>query len=91
MSTTLLPARAPSSASLPGAPSTRSARLPKTPRQSADLSHSSNSRGPVTHFGIFNAASASNLLLYGTLTSSRTVTTGDPPKFLANEFSLTAD
>ena len=91
MTTTLLPARAPSSASLPGAPSTRLARLPKTPRQSADLSHSSGCWGTATHFGIFDAVSAGNMLIYGTLTSARAVTTGDPPKFLASGFSLTAD
>ncbi len=47
--------------------------------------------GTVTHFGIYDAASGGNLLIYGTLTSARAVTTGDTPRFLANAFSLTAD
>ena len=52
---------------------------------------SSGSWGTVTHFGIFDAASGGNMLIYGTLTSARAVTTGDTPKFLASGFSLTAD
>ena len=52
---------------------------------------SSGSWGTVTHFAIFDAASAGNMLIYGTLTSARAVTTGDTPKFLASGFSLTAD
>ena len=51
----------------------------------------SGSWGTVTHFAIFDAATAGNMLIYGTLTTSRAVTTGDTPKFLASAFSLTAD
>ena len=47
--------------------------------------------GTVTHFGIFDASSGGNLLIYGTLTTARAVVTGDTPRFLANAFSLTAD
>ena len=33
--------------------------------------------GTITHFGIFDAATAGNLLLHGPLTASKTVNTGD--------------
>jgi hypothetical protein len=37
--------------------------------------------GTVSHFGIFDAATAGNLLLHGQLTASKTVNTGDVFKF----------
>lgn len=33
--------------------------------------------GVVTHFGIYDAASGGNLLIYGTLTASKTINNGD--------------
>src|SRR5262245_44774752 len=46
--------------------------------------------GTVTHFGIFDATSAGNLLVWGALSSSRTINNGDPaPKFLAGQLSIT--
>lgn len=38
--------------------------------------------GTVTHFGIFDASSAGNLLVHGALTANRTILNGDPaPSF----------
>lgn len=43
----------------------------------------------ITHIGIIDNSSGGNLLMYGTLTASKTITTGDIPKFLANSLTLT--
>jgi hypothetical protein len=46
--------------------------------------------GTVTHFGIFDNTTAGNLLVWGPLSSSRTINNGDPaPKFLAGQLSIT--
>lgn len=46
--------------------------------------------GTVTHFGIFDASSAGNLLFHGALTASKTVNNGDPaPQFNAGALTLT--
>ena len=44
--------------------------------------------GTVTHWGIFDAASAGNLLFWGALTASRAVVNGDAPRFIADAFSI---
>jgi len=46
--------------------------------------------GQVTHIGIFDAATAGNLLLHGALTTPKTINNGDPaPKFAAGELDVT--
>lgn len=46
--------------------------------------------GTVTHFGIFDAASAGNLLFWGALTNSKTVNNGDPaPSFAVDALTVT--
>lgn len=46
--------------------------------------------GTITHFGIWDAATAGNLLFYGALASSKTVNQGDPaPKFVAGALDIT--
>lgn len=46
--------------------------------------------GTVTHVGVFDAASAGNLLFHGALTTSRTVSNGDAaPEFAAGAFTFT--
>lgn len=46
--------------------------------------------GSVTHFGIFDAATAGNLLIHGALAAAKTVNNGDPaPKFLAGQLQIT--
>lgn len=46
--------------------------------------------GTVVAFGIFDASSGGNLLIYGTLGTSKTVNNGDPaPKFSAGDLDIT--
>jgi len=46
--------------------------------------------GSVTHFGIYDAASAGNLIAHAALTAAKTVNNGDPaPSFAANAFTFT--
>lgn len=46
--------------------------------------------GTITGFGIFDAATSGNLLLYGSLTTSKAVNTGDgAPQFNANQLTVT--
>jgi hypothetical protein len=45
--------------------------------------------GTVTHFGIYDAASAGNLLFYGTLTIAKTINQSDTVSFPAGSLSIT--
>ena len=45
--------------------------------------------GTVTHFGIWDAASAGNLLFYGTLTIAKTINQADTVTFPAGSLSIT--
>ena len=47
--------------------------------------------GTVVAFGIFDAATAGNLLFYGTLTISKTINQGDTVSFPAGSLSITFD
>lgn len=47
--------------------------------------------GTITHFGVYDAASAGNLWWYGGLTVSKQVFSGDPVKFLAGTLSFQID
>ena len=47
--------------------------------------------GTVTHWGVFDASTSGNLIVHGALSASRSVVSGDAPRFLADAFSLTAD
>lgn len=49
----------------------------------------SASWGTVTHFAIWDAASAGNCLLYGALTVSKTINSGDTVSFAAAALSVT--
>lgn len=45
--------------------------------------------GLVTHFAIFDAASAGNLLFWGALTTSKTINSGDTVSFPAGSLTIT--
>jgi hypothetical protein len=49
----------------------------------------SASWGNVTHFGIFDAASAGNLLFWGSLTVAKTINSGDTVTFPAASLTVT--
>jgi len=51
----------------------------------------SASWGTVTHFGLFDAASAGNLLRWAALGTSKTVSSGDTASFAAGALTITED
>lgn len=60
------------------APATKSNTATKTfPTATGDWSSGSN----MTHFGLFDASSAGNLLAWGALTTAKPVLNGDTPSF----------
>lgn len=50
---------------------------------------SGGSWGTVTHFSLFDAASAGNMLYHGALTSSKTINDGDQAQFAAGTLTIT--
>ena len=46
--------------------------------------------GTVSHFGIFDASSAGNLLIHGALTASKVIETGDILKIAIGDMDITA-
>lgn len=47
--------------------------------------------GTVTHFGIFDASSAGNLLYFAALSASKKIESGDTPKFAAGALTVSED
>tara|TARA_R110000764_G_scaffold227597_2_gene317795 strand:- start:11360 stop:11761 length:402 start_codon:yes stop_codon:yes gene_type:complete len=47
--------------------------------------------GTIVAVGLLDAASGGNLVLHGTLTASRTIATGDSPKFAADTLTVQFD
>lgn len=47
--------------------------------------------GTVTHFGIFDAATTGNLLLWGALDASKAVDSGDTVSFAIGDLTVTLD
>lgn len=45
--------------------------------------------GTVTHFGIFDASTAGNLLFHGALTASKTINAGDTVSYAAAQLAVT--
>jgi hypothetical protein len=45
--------------------------------------------GTVTHFGIYDASTAGNLLFHGSLTASKTIDAGDVFKIASSNLSIT--
>jgi hypothetical protein len=58
---------------------------------SADIefSQATANYGTVTHFGIYDASTAGNLLFHGALTSSKTIETGDVFKIASGNLTIT--
>ncbi len=66
---------------------------PSTAANSSTLEFpaATGSWGTVTHCAIFDASTSGNLLAYATLTTSRTVGSGDVLRFLTGELEITLD
>jgi hypothetical protein len=47
--------------------------------------------GTVTHVGLFDAATAGNLMASGALTVPKAISSGDTPKFAAGDLDVTLD
>lgn len=47
--------------------------------------------GTITHFALFDAATAGNMLAHGSLTTSKTIGSGDTAKFAAGDLDITLD
>jgi len=47
--------------------------------------------GTITHFALFDAASAGNMLAHGALNQSKTITSGDTAKFAAGDLDVSLD
>ncbi len=47
--------------------------------------------GTITHFALFDASTAGNMLAHGSLAVSKAITTGDTPKFNAGDIDITLD
>lgn len=58
---------------------------------SADIefSQATANYGTVTHFGIYDASTAGNLLFHGALTSSKVIETGDVFKIASGNLTIT--
>lgn len=51
----------------------------------------SGSWGAITHFALFDASSAGNMLAYGSLSSTKNIGSGDTPSFAAGVLQVTLD
>ena len=54
-----------------------------------DFGTASANWGTITHFAIFDASSGGNMLVWGALTASRTVNSGDAFQIPANQLTVT--
>ena len=68
------------------------AASPRTASNNAavEFDAATGSWGTVSHFGIFDAASAGNLLIHGSLTASKVIETGDILKIAIGDMDITA-
>jgi hypothetical protein len=55
-----------------------------------EFSAATGSWGTVSHFGLFDASSAGNLLIHGALTASKVIETGDILKIAIGDMDITA-
>jgi hypothetical protein len=55
------------------------------------FTQATGSWGTITHFALFDAASAGNMLVHGALNQSKTIASGDTAKFAAGDLDVTLD
>ena len=55
-----------------------------------DFPAATGSWGTVSHYGLFDASSSGNLLIHGSFSASKAVTTGDILRIAAGELDITA-
>ena len=55
-----------------------------------EFSAATGSWGTVSHFGLFDASSAGNLLIHGALTASKVIESGDILKIAVGDMDITA-
>lgn len=55
-----------------------------------EFAAATGSWGSVSHFGIFDAASAGNLLIHGAFTTAKTIASGDILKIPTGDLDITA-
>lgn len=55
-----------------------------------EFSAATGTWGSVSHFGIFDAASAGNLLIHGAFTTAKTIASGDILKIPTGDLDITA-
>ena len=56
-----------------------------------EFAAATGSWGLISHFGIFDAASAGNLLIHGAFTTAKTIASGDILKIDAGDLDISAD
>jgi len=56
-----------------------------------EFSAATGSWGTVSHFGIFDASSAGNLLIHGSFTTAKVIGSGDILKITAGDLDISAD
>lgn len=61
------------------------------PTSATEFSASGGDFGTVTHFALFDALTGGNMLFYGSLTSSKTITDGDTLRFAVSSITITED
>ncbi|MBL4702746.1 MAG: hypothetical protein JKX85_15990 [Phycisphaeraceae bacterium] len=47
--------------------------------------------GTITHFAVYDAVTAGNMIFYGTLAAAKAFISGDTPLFAAGDLTFTAD
>ena len=55
-----------------------------------EFSAATGSWGSISHFGVFDASTAGNLLIHGAFTTAKTIATGDILKISAGDLDITA-
>jgi len=59
------------------------------PTVDTEFTASGGSFGTVSHFAVFDAVTAGNMLYYGALSASKTVADGDSIRFVADSITIT--